>query len=143
MFLFKIYFIYYAIIVVPFFFLPFIPLHPAHALPPTFPSFSSCPWVIHASSSASTFPILSLTSPLSIFYLSFMLLFPVPFPPFSPLSLPTDNPPCDLYFCESIPVLVVFLVHFCFCVFLGLVVDSCELVVILLFMVFDLLLFLR
>ena len=41
---FKIYFIDYAITVVPF---PlFTPLHPAHPLPPTFPPYSSCPWVI-------------------------------------------------------------------------------------------------
>ena len=42
-------------------------------------------------------------------------LFPVPFPPFSLLHLPTDNPPCDLYFCESVSVLLVCLVYFCFC----------------------------
>ena len=44
---FKIYFIDYAITVVPF---PlFTPLHPAPPLPPTFPPYSSCPWVIHLS----------------------------------------------------------------------------------------------
>ena len=37
-------------------------LHPAHPIPPTFPPFSSCPWVIHMSSLASTFPILFLPS---------------------------------------------------------------------------------
>ena len=49
-------------------------------------------------------------------------LFPVPFPPFSLLPLPTDNPPCDLHFSTSVPVLVICLVCFCF---LGSVVDSC------------------
>ena len=39
-------------------FLPFTPLHLAHLLPPTFPPYSSCPWVMHISSLASTFPIL-------------------------------------------------------------------------------------
>ena len=42
---------------------PLIPLHPAQPLPPAFPSFISCPWVVHISSLASTFPILFLTSP--------------------------------------------------------------------------------
>ena len=37
---------------------PFIPLHPPHPLSPTFTAFSSCPWVVHVSSLASTFPIL-------------------------------------------------------------------------------------
>ena len=94
---------------------PFIPLHPAHPLPLTFPSFSSCPWVIHISSLASPFPILFLPSPclFSTYHLCF--LFPVPFPPFSlvPRTPPlTDNPP--LHFCDSVPVLVVCLVCFCF-----------------------------
>ena len=40
------------------------PLHPAHPLPPTFPSCSSYPWVILISSLASTFPILCLPSPV-------------------------------------------------------------------------------
>ena len=51
-----------------------------------------------------------LTLPLSIFYLPFTL-----FPVFSSLPLPTDNPPCDLYFCDSVPVPVFCLVSFCFC----------------------------
>ena len=59
---FKIYFIDYAITVVPF------PLHyspPPCTPPPTHPPppFSSCPRVIHTSSLASIFPILFLTSP--------------------------------------------------------------------------------
>ena len=65
---------------------PFIPLHPAHTLPPTFSPFSSCPWVVHITSLASTFPILFLT-PLSIFYLPFMLLIPCTFPPPPPPPL--------------------------------------------------------
>ena len=112
--LFKIYFIDYAITVVPFP-PPFIPLCSAHPVPPTSPSFSSCSWVIHTSSLASTFPILFLTSPclFSIYHLCY--LFSVPFPPFSPFHSPTDNPPCDVHFCDSVPVLVVCLFCFCFC----------------------------
>ena len=59
-----------------------------------------------------------LNLPLSILYLPNMLPQLLPFP------LPTDNPPYDLYFCESVPVLVVCLVF----VFLGSVIDSCEFV---------------
>ena len=102
---------------------------PCNPLPPSFPHLSSCPWVIHISSLASPFPILFLTS-LCLFYtyyLCFLFLY------LCPLPLPTDNPPCDLYFCDSVPVLLVCLV-FIFD-FLGSVVDSCEFVVILLFIV--------
>ena len=67
---------------------PFSPLHPAHRLPPTFPPFSSCPWVMHISYLASTFPTLFLSLPQSIFYLPIMLLILCTFPPSLPLSLP-------------------------------------------------------
>ena len=110
------------------FFLPFIPLHLPS--PPAFPHLSSCSWVIHISSLSSPFPKLFLTSTCLFYTYHLCFLFPVPFPPFFPL--PSDHPLCDLYFCESVPILVVYLV--CFFVFvLGLVVDSCEFVVILLF----------
>ena len=68
---------------------------------------------------------------LSILYLPFILLIPCTFPPISPLPLPADNPPYDLYFCNSVPLLVVCLVLGFF--FLISVFDSCEFVVILLF----------
>ena len=109
---FKIYFIDYAITVVPFF-LPLISICYVPPPPPSFPHLSSCPWVVHISSLVSSFPILFLT-PLSILYLPFMLLIPSIFPHYPP-SLPTDNPPCDLHFCESVPGLAVCLVRFCFC----------------------------
>ena len=95
-------------------FRPFTPLHPAHPLPPTFPSYSSCPWVILISSLASTFPTLFLPSPVyfpPIIYAFYSLYLPPPFPSHSPV----DNPPCDLHFCGSVPVLVVCLVCSCFC----------------------------
>ena len=92
----------------------------------------------HISSLASPFPILFLPSPCLFCNYLLCFLFPVPFHPFSHLPLPTNNPPCYLHFCDSVPVLVVCLVF----VFLGSVVDNCEFVVILLFIVFDLL-FLR
>ena len=54
---------------------PIIPLCPVPS-PPAFPHFSSCPWVIHTSSLASTFPILFLTSPclFCTYYLCFLIL---------------------------------------------------------------------
>ena len=99
------------------FFLTFIPLHrtaPSHQYSIT-PHLSSCPWVVHISSLASPFPILFLTSPSLFCTYHLCFLFPVPFPPFSPLLLTADKPPSDLHFCDSIPVLVVCLVCFWFC----------------------------
>ena len=82
--LFWVYFIEYAITVVPFF-LPFISLHPAPPLLPAFSPLSSCPWVIHIRSLAYPFPILFLTSPCPFCTYHLCFLFPVPFPhsPFS------------------------------------------------------------
>ena len=75
-------FIDYAITIDPF--PAFTPLHPAYPLPPTFPPYSSCPWVIHISSLASTFPILFLSSPCLFSTYHLLYLFSVP----SPLSPP-------------------------------------------------------
>ena len=136
---FLVYFIDYAITVVPFFPPLYPPPCPAPLLCLVFHSLSSCPWVVHISSLASPSPILFLTFPCLFCAYQLCFLFPVPFPPFSLLPLPTDNPPCDLYFCDSVPVLLVCLVCFCFCFWLrgrlGSIVDSCQFVVILLFIV--------
>ena len=91
-------------------FLYFIPLCPALPLPPAFPHLSSCVWVVHVSSLASPFPILFLTSPCLFCTYKLCFLFPVLFSPNLPLPLPTDNPPCDLHFCDSATVLVICLV---------------------------------
>ena len=96
-------------------FCPFTQLHPSHPLPPTFPPYSLCPWVILISSLASTFPTLLLTTPCLFSTYHLCYLFSVPFPPLSSSQSPIDNPPCDLHFCGSVPVLVVCLVCFCFC----------------------------
>ncbi|KAF6109847.1 hypothetical protein HJG60_011038 [Phyllostomus discolor] len=65
-------------------------LHPPPAsISPPSPQLSSCPWVIHMSSLASTFPILFLTSSclFSIYHLCFFLyLFPHT-PPFLLITL--------------------------------------------------------
>ena len=111
-------------------FFPLCPPPPSN----TPPRLSSCPWVVRVSSLASPFPILFLTSPC--LFCAYQLCFSTPpsFPPFSPFSLPADNPPCDPHTYDSVPVLVVCLVLFCF-YFVDSVVDSCEFVVILMFIV--------
>ena len=85
---------------------------PSH---PHYPHFSSYPWVIHISSLASPFPKLFLISIclFSTYYLWY--LFPVPFLPLSPSHSLVDNSPCDLHFCDSVPILFFCLV--CLCVF--------------------------
>ena len=90
-------------------------LHSILPSPPTFPPYSSCPWVIHLSSLASTFLTLFLPSPCLFSTYHLCYLFSVPFPQLSPSFSPVDNPPCDLHFCGSVPVLVVCLVCSCFC----------------------------
>ena len=109
-------------------FRPFTQLHPAQPLPPTFPPYSSCPWVILISSLGSTFPTLFLPSPFLFSTYHLCYLFSVPFPLLSPSQSPIDNPPCDLHFCGSVLVLVVCLV--CFGLVLGVVVNNCEFAVI-------------
>ena len=107
----KIYFIDYAIIVVPSF--PLCPSPPGtpHSLQQS-PHHSSCPWVMHISSLASPFPILFLTSTCLFCTYQLCFLFPVLFP-HSPLAPRTNNLPCDLHFYDSVPFLVC-LVCFCF-----------------------------
>ena len=113
---FKVYFIDYAITVVPF----LSPLYspPPCVLPPTcIPPLplSSCPWIIHTSSLASPFPILFLTSLCLFCTYHLCFLFPVLILPFILLPpTPTDDPQCDLHFCDSVSVLIVCLVSFLF-----------------------------
>ena len=83
---------------------------PCTPITPAFPHLNSCPWVMHISSLASAFPRLFLTSPCLFCTYHLCFLFPVPFPPFSSLPLRADNPPCDLHFCDSVPVLVVYFI---------------------------------
>ena len=128
---FKVYFIDYAFIVIP----SFPSLSPSPWYPPlscNAPLLSSCPWVLPISSLASPFLILFLTSPCLFCTYQLWFLIPVLIPPFSPFFLPTDNPPNDLHIYDSVPILVVCLVCFCF---LGSVVDSCEFVIIIMFIV--------
>ena len=97
-------FIDYAITVVP-----FSPLHSTPSCPPP-PShipplqFMSMGHTYKFFGFSISYTILTL--PLSIFYLPFMLLILCTFPPLSPSHSPVDNPPCDLHFCGSIPILL-------------------------------------
>ena len=75
-------------------------------------SLSSCPWVVHINYLASPFPTLFLTSPCLFCTYQLCFLFPVHFPPSSLLPIPTDNPPYNLHFCDSVPVPVVCLFFF-------------------------------
>ena len=97
---------------------------PPWTLRPHLPSpFSSCPWVVHVSSWASPFPTLFLTSPCLFCTYQLCFLFPVSFSPSSPFPRSTDNPPRDLHFCDSVPVLVVCLVCLFFYVQLFIVMS--------------------
>ena len=81
----KIYFIDYAITVVPVFISP-----KGSFFPSALPHLSSCPWVIHISSLASTFPILFLPSPclFSTYHLCYLFSVPSPLsPPPTPLLI--------------------------------------------------------
>ena len=115
----KIYtFIDYVITVVPFFPplyppLPYTPSPHQHPCPTT--PFVPMGHTYKFFNYSISYTILNL--PLSILYLQFMLLIPCTFSPILPLSLPTDNPPCFPHFCDSVPVIAVCLVCFCFCLF--------------------------
>ena len=92
-------------------FSPFIPLCPATPLPSAFPptpQFNSIGCKYKFFGFSISYTILNL--PLSLFYLPFMLLILCIFPPLFPSHSPTVNRPCDLHFCDSVPVLIVCLV---------------------------------
>ena len=118
---FLIYFIDYAITVVP-----FSPLYsPLPCTPP-----STCTPPLQFMSMGRTYKFFGfyisytiLTLPLSNFYPPFMLLILCTFFPSLPTHSPADNPPCDLHFCDSVPVSLVCLVF----VFLGLVLITVSL----------------
>ena len=124
-FFFKIYFIDYTIIIVPIFPPPTSTPIPSSNLP-----LSSCPWVMHESSLATPFPILFLTSLCLFCTYQFVLLNPCTISLILPLPPPTDNPPNDLHIYDSVSVLLVALVGF-----LDSVVDSCEFIANLMFIV--------
>ena len=106
---------------------------PCIPFPPSFPHLSSCLWVIHKTSLASPFPILFITSSYIFCPYHLCFLFPVPFPD----STPTPSPLMTLHVMSISVNLFLFWLFaqfiFGFGFFLGSVVDSCEFVVILLF----------
>ena len=94
-------------------FLPYISLCPVTPSSPAFPAyFMSMDHTYKFFGFSISYTILNL--PLSILYLPIMLPITCTVTSFSLLPLPTDNPPCDLHFCDVVPVLVVCLVCFCF-----------------------------
>ena len=108
---------------------PFSHLSPFYLVLPfslAIPHLGSCPWVTYVSSLVTPFPILLLTSPCLLCTYNLYLI-PVPFPPFSPFSLPTGNSQNDLHIYDSVSVLLV--------CFIDSIVDSCELISILMFIV--------
>ena len=108
---------------------PFAYPHPVSPISSSnHPSLSSCPWVMHLSSLASSFPIMLLTSPCVFCAYQFVLLNPCTFSPIFPFPLPTGNPPCDLHIYDSVLLI-------CLVCFLDSIVDSCEFIAILMFIV--------
>ena len=107
-------------------------LHPTSHQHPS--PLSSCPGVVHLSSLASPFPILFLASPCLFCIHHLCFLFLVPFHPFFlPLS------PLITLHVISISVVLFLLqlfAQFVFVFVLGVVVNNCEFVVILLFIFF-------
>ena len=78
----------------------FTPLHPAHSLPPTFPPYSSCPWVILISSLASTFT--------TLFYPPPVYFLPTNYATYSLYLSPLSPPPTPLLItCHMISISVV------------------------------------
>ena len=95
---------------------PFIPFCPATPLPPAFlptlvhvhGSYIQVLWLLHFLYYSQPPPVYFVPT---IYTTYSLYLFP-----FSPPPPPaTANPPCDLHFCDSVPILVDCLVCFCFC----------------------------
>ena len=119
-------------------FSPFFPLYPPSTLHPQHssipPTLSSYPWVVHVSSLTPRFPIPFLSLPIYFMptnYAASSLYL-------SPLLLPSPRPLKSLHvmsiswFCSCSSCFLRFCFH-CFSFLLGSLVDSCEFVVILLF----------
>ena len=92
----------------------FIPLCPAHPLPPAFPSLQLMSMGRTCKFFGFYISYTILTSPCLFSTYHLRYLFPVAFPAFSPSQGPTDHPPCGLYFCDSVSVVVVSLVFLVF-----------------------------
>ena len=94
---------------------PFTPLCPAylpcphsHSLVHVCESYTRVLWLLHFPYHSHSPPVYSLPT----IYATYSLYL---FPPLSLSHSSAENPPCDLHFCGSVPVLVVCLVCFCFC----------------------------
>ena len=113
-------------------FFPLLPAPPGilHSFQDHPPAFSSCPWVMHTSSLASPFPILFLTSPCLFWTYQFVLLNPFTFSPI--LSFPLPKVTTQMISISMILSLFCLFVQF---VFSDPIVDSCEFIAILMFIV--------
>ena len=120
-FLFEVYLIDYAIIVVPFF-PPLSPsaLHPTSAFPTRLVHVHGLTCKFFGFSIVYTIVNLPVFFVPAIYATYSLYLFPH-YP--TSLPLPADNPPGDLRFCDSVPVLLVCLVCFCFYVQLLIVMS--------------------
>ena len=113
----KVFFIDYAITDFPIFFSPLSPLGSILPYIPAFPH----PLVhvlglyIQFFDFSISYTILNLSPSILCYQLCF--LFPVPFSPFCPLPLTSDNPPCDLHFCDSVLFLFQQVAQFLFLFF--------------------------
>ena len=118
----NIYFIDYAITVVPI----FLPLPPStwYLIPSGNPPLSSYSWVMHISSLATPFPILFLTSPCLLSVYQFVLLNPCTFSPILPVFLPITL--------QMIPISGF---DFCSYFFLDSIADNYQFIAILMFIV--------
>ena len=105
-------------------FFSFAHLHPGSPFPPEILVLSSCPWVMHVSSSAAPLPILFLTS--TYFVSTNFCLNPAPFLLFSSFPLPADNPPNGLHIYDSVSILLV-----CLVCYLDSIINNCEFIAIL------------
>ena len=107
----------------------FCPTPPSTPIPSSHPPLSLCPRVMYINSLVTPFPMLFLTSPYFV-PTNLCLLIPAIFPPFSIFCLPTDKPLNDLHIHDSVPVLLV-----CLICYLDPIIDSCEFIAILMFII--------
>ena len=102
----------YFLLIILLHFSQLFPLYPSsslHLLTLQHPPLSSCPWVVHISSLCCLFLTPFFISPHYFMPTNYTSSLYLP-PTIPPYPLPTENPPCDVHFSDSVPVLAVCLV---------------------------------